>query len=168
VPKLNRGSGCCQLDDASPYSENSAAAEANSSVSVAYVGVDVYVPHFLDLGTSWRWVVSFTPQPLYPRGKSPRYPLDRRLGGPQSRSGHVQKRKSLTLPGLELQPLGRSARSQSLYRLRYPGTEVNYFSSYRTLSAIRQTVSSAKFACASRHAGHRSPWSAKSWTRSTQ
>jgi hypothetical protein len=24
---------------------------------------------------------------LYPRGKGPRYPLDRRLGGPQSRSG---------------------------------------------------------------------------------
>jgi hypothetical protein len=29
-------------------------------------------------------VVSFTPLPLYPRGKSPRYPLDRRLGGPQN------------------------------------------------------------------------------------
>jgi hypothetical protein len=25
---------------------------------------------------------------LYPQGKSPQYPLDRRLGGPQSRSGH--------------------------------------------------------------------------------
>jgi hypothetical protein len=42
-------------------------------------------PHFLDLGTIWRWVVNFTPLPLYPRGKSPRYALDRRLGGPQSR-----------------------------------------------------------------------------------
>jgi hypothetical protein len=29
-----------------------------------------------------------TPAALYPRGKGPRYPLDRRLGGPQSRSGH--------------------------------------------------------------------------------
>jgi hypothetical protein len=27
-------------------------------------------PHFLDLGTSWRLVVSFTTQLLYPRGKS--------------------------------------------------------------------------------------------------
>jgi hypothetical protein len=44
-------------------------------------------PHFLHLGTSWRWVVSFMTRPLYPRGKSPRYPLDRRLGGPRSRSG---------------------------------------------------------------------------------
>jgi hypothetical protein len=46
-------------------------------------------PHFLDLGTSWRWVVNFTPRPLYPQGKSPRYPLDKRLGGPQSRSGRL-------------------------------------------------------------------------------
>jgi hypothetical protein len=26
-------------------------------------------PHFIDLGTSWRWVVNFTPRPLYLRGK---------------------------------------------------------------------------------------------------
>jgi hypothetical protein len=31
-------------------------------------------------------VVSFTPLPLYLRGKSPRYPLSGRLGGPQNRS----------------------------------------------------------------------------------
>jgi hypothetical protein len=43
-------------------------------------------PHFLALGSSWRWVVSFTLRVLYPWGKSPRYPLDRRLGGPQSLS----------------------------------------------------------------------------------
>jgi len=34
-----------------------------------------------------RWVVSFAPPPLYPRGKSCRYSLTRRLGGLQSRSG---------------------------------------------------------------------------------
>jgi hypothetical protein len=39
-------------------------------------------PHILDLGTSWRLVVSFTPRSIYPQGKSHRYPLDRRLGGP--------------------------------------------------------------------------------------
>jgi hypothetical protein len=33
------------------------------------------------------------------------------------------KRKFLTLPGLELRLFGRSARSQSLYRLRYPGSK---------------------------------------------
>jgi hypothetical protein len=30
----------------------------------------------------------------------------------------------LTLPGLEPQPLSRPARSQSLYRLRYPGSHI--------------------------------------------
>jgi hypothetical protein len=40
-----------------------------------------------DLSTSWRSVVSFMPRPLYPRGKSPRYPLDRTMSGPQNRSG---------------------------------------------------------------------------------
>jgi hypothetical protein len=46
-------------------------------------------PHFVYLETrsSWKWVISFTPLPLYPRGKNPSYPLDTRLGGPQSRSG---------------------------------------------------------------------------------
>jgi hypothetical protein len=34
----------------------------------------------------------------------------------------VEKRKFLTLPGLERQPFGRPARSQSLYRQRYPGS----------------------------------------------
>jgi hypothetical protein len=46
-----------------------------------------YSSNFLDLSTRWRWVVGFTPRPFNPRGKSPQYPLDRRLGGPQSRSG---------------------------------------------------------------------------------
>jgi hypothetical protein len=32
----------------------------------------------------------------------------------------LEKRKFLTLPGLELRPRSRPARSQSLYRLRYP------------------------------------------------
>jgi hypothetical protein len=44
-------------------------------------------PRILDLGTRWRWMVNFTARPLYPQAKSPRYPLDERLGGPQSRSG---------------------------------------------------------------------------------
>jgi hypothetical protein len=28
-------------------------------------------PRILDLGTRWRWVVSFTPRPLYPRERAP-------------------------------------------------------------------------------------------------
>jgi hypothetical protein len=54
-------------------------------------------PQFLDLGTSWRWAVRITTRPLCPRGKSPRYPLDRRLGEPQSRSGRCCEEKILYL-----------------------------------------------------------------------
>jgi hypothetical protein len=53
-------------------------------------------PHFLELGTSW-WVVNFMLRSLYPRGKNPRYPLDRRLD-------NMEKRRFLTLPELELDP----------------------------------------------------------------
>jgi hypothetical protein len=41
---------------------------------------------------------------------------------PRAALDHMEKRKFLTLPGLELKPLSRPARSQSLYRLRYPGS----------------------------------------------
>jgi len=39
----------------------------------------------INFGTRWRWVVSFTPRSLSPRGKGSLYPLYRRLGGPPSR-----------------------------------------------------------------------------------
>jgi hypothetical protein len=41
---------------------------------------------------------------------------------PRTDMDDVEKRKLLTLPGLELQPLGRPGRSQSLYPVRYPGS----------------------------------------------
>jgi hypothetical protein len=47
-----------------------------------------------------------------PQGKSPCYPLDRRLGGPRSRSGRDSEEKnSQPLPGLEppiIQPVVHS------------------------------------------------------------
>jgi hypothetical protein len=56
-------------------------------------------------------VVSFTPQPLYRQGKNPGYSLDRRLGGPQSRSGRGgEEKSSQPLPGLEpliIQPVAQ-------------------------------------------------------------
>jgi hypothetical protein len=61
------------------------------------------------------------PAALLP-GKSSRYPFYRRLGGPQSRSGRYGEVKLFNLRGLELPPPpNRLARSQSLYRLSYPG-----------------------------------------------
>jgi hypothetical protein len=56
-------------------------------------------PRFLDFVTSWRWVVSVTPLPLYPGRKSPWYPLDKRLGGLQSRSGRRGEEKILDPTG---------------------------------------------------------------------
>jgi hypothetical protein len=58
------------------------------------------------------------PAALYPRGKDPRYPLYRRLGGSQSRCGHRGYRKNpLSLPGIEPRSPGHPARSHTLYCL---------------------------------------------------
>ena len=45
---------------------------------------------FLDHGTRRGWRVSVTPRPLFTAGNT-RYPLYRRLGAPQGRSGQVRK-----------------------------------------------------------------------------
>jgi hypothetical protein len=37
-----------------------------------------------------KWVISFLPQPLHPRGRGPRYPKKRRLGRPKGRSGQFK------------------------------------------------------------------------------
>jgi hypothetical protein len=52
---------------------------------------------FLDLSARRGWVVSATPQPLYP-GKDP-VPIVQMLGGPQGWSGRV--RKISPLPGFD-------------------------------------------------------------------
>jgi hypothetical protein len=54
-----------------------------------------------------------------------RIPVTYRTGGwvdPRAVLDETEERKFLTLPGVELRPLGRPTRSQSLYRLRYPGS----------------------------------------------
>jgi hypothetical protein len=51
-----------------------------------------YSSTFLDLDTRWRWVPSLTPRPIYPWERNPRYPLDRRLGSPQSLSGRYEEK----------------------------------------------------------------------------
>jgi hypothetical protein len=67
-----------------------------------YWGSGGIARRILHFGTRLRWVVSFTPRPLYLQRKSPWYPLDRRLGGPQNRSGHGgEERNSQPPPGIE-------------------------------------------------------------------
>jgi hypothetical protein len=48
-------------------------------------------------------VVSFTHRPLYSQGKSPWYPLDRKIGGPQSRCGRDGEEKN-SQPPPEIEP----------------------------------------------------------------
>jgi hypothetical protein len=60
----------------------------------AYWGSGGIEPHILDVGTRCRWVVSFATRVLYPKGKSSWYPLERRLGGPQSRFGRGREEKN--------------------------------------------------------------------------
>jgi hypothetical protein len=90
-------------------------------------------------------VVSFTPRE--------RAPGTHCIGGgwvdPRADLDNMEKWKFLTLPGLEPRPLSRPARSQSLYRLRYPGSPpddgifYNYhgvkFNSYTTISLYLKT-----------------------------
>jgi hypothetical protein len=68
-------------------------------------------PRVLDLGTKCRWVASVTPRPRCPPGNSSWYPLDRKLDGPQSRSGRGgEEKNSQPLPGFEppiIQPIAQ-------------------------------------------------------------
>jgi hypothetical protein len=91
-----------------------------------YGGVDVQIHIFLTsalVGSQWsalrpcRFIPGETPGSHWIGGwMDPRASLD-----------DVEERKSLTLSGLELRPLGRPARSQSLCRLRYPGSRKEGF-----------------------------------------
>jgi hypothetical protein len=88
----------------------------------AHGGVDVWYHIFLTSAlVGGEWSAShpgrFTP--------GERDPGTHWIGGwvdPRAGLEDVEKRKFLTIPGLELQPFGRPASSQSLYRLRYPGS----------------------------------------------
>jgi hypothetical protein len=64
----------------------------------AYWGSECIAPRILDLVTRRRRrrrrsVVRLTPQPLYPHGKNPQYPLDRRLGDHRAGLDAVVKRE---------------------------------------------------------------------------
>ena len=65
---------------------------------------------FHDRGTRRKWVVSSTPRPQFTR-----YPIYRRLGGPQVRCGWAEKLVPTGIRSRTVQPV-----AQSLYRLSYP------------------------------------------------
>jgi hypothetical protein len=84
----------------------------------AYGCIDL---HFLHFDTSCSGQLH-APAAL-PLMKQPPVPIGYEVGWtPRASLDDVEKKKFLTLPGLKLRPLGRPASSQSLYRLRYPGT----------------------------------------------
>jgi hypothetical protein len=78
-------------------------------------GEEIYLLLILNLGTRWgEWLASRPGRTLAP-GKVPRYPLCRRLGMPQSRSGHKRLEENpFTSAGIEPRSPGRPARSQTL------------------------------------------------------
>jgi hypothetical protein len=82
------------------YLPNSPRALTEHQAMKAYWGSENIAPRILDLGIRWRWVVSFTPRPLYPQRKR-WYPLDRRLSGTLRRLGRGGEKNSEPLPGLE-------------------------------------------------------------------
>jgi hypothetical protein len=73
----------------------------------------LFLTSALDGGEWW----ASCPGRFTPQGKSPLYPLEWRLGGPQSSSGCCGAQKNpLPLPG-------HPAHSLSLYWLKYPGSK---------------------------------------------
>jgi hypothetical protein len=60
-----------------------------------------YLLLLINLGNRWRWVSSFTLQPLYPKERA-RYPLQRKMFRPQSWPGRFGEENGfLTVPGME-------------------------------------------------------------------
>ena len=72
-------------------------------------GRRVMLPLIGNPSARWRWMVSLAPRPLYAR-EDKRFPLNRSLDGPPSRSARFEEQKNfMPLPGVE--PIFRSARS---------------------------------------------------------
>jgi hypothetical protein len=88
----------------------------------AYGGVDVQIHVFLTsalAGSEWSASCSGN---LTPRERVPDTHWIGSFVDPREGLNDVEKRKFFAIPGLEHRPLGRPARSQLVYRLRYPGS----------------------------------------------
>jgi hypothetical protein len=89
---------------------------------------------FHDHGTRREWGVSVTPRPLFTPGKT-RYPLYRRLGGPQDQSGQVWKSRP---------PSGFNPQTIQPVASRYTNwptwTFIQVLISYLTIPSLAQTT----------------------------
>jgi hypothetical protein len=83
--------------------------------------VDVEIHSLTSALVGDQWSAS-RPSRFAPGERAPGTPWIEGWVDPRAGLDDVEKRKLLTPPGLELRPLGRPACSQSLYRLRYPGS----------------------------------------------
>jgi hypothetical protein len=107
-----------------------------------------YTSTILEPGNRWRWMVSFTSLPLYHLGRSPRYPINRRLDGPQSRSGRCGQWKKYYTAGNQtraVQPVDRRNTAWAIpsailaptsIRCSYPNKEEKYASENRRLKTL--------------------------------
>jgi hypothetical protein len=76
------------------------------------VGEWTYSSTILNLGTRWRWVASFTPLPLYPRGKHRPVPIVWKAGWTPEPVWRLWSWEiSCPLSGIEPRHLGRPAHS---------------------------------------------------------
>jgi hypothetical protein len=101
-------------------------------------------PYFLDLGTSWRWVVSKRPPSCFNPGE--RVSSTHWIGSwvsLRSDLDDLEKRKFLALPRLELRPFHLPAHSQLVYWLYYPISSLLYYTP--TKSSLHFDISFAAF-----------------------
>jgi hypothetical protein len=89
-------------------------------------------------------VVSFVPRPLYPQKKSPLYPLDRRLGRPQSRSRRGGEENNSQPPPPESNP--RTPIVQTLHQMQLTVVD-KFFSIWCKCSRCNAQNCSYMFIC---------------------
>jgi hypothetical protein len=93
----------------------------------AYGGFDVGVHIFLtSVPDGGEWSAS-RPSRFTPGERAPNTHWIGDWVDPRAGLDNMEKRKFLTLLGLERQPLGHPAHTQLLYRLRYPGSQYMLF-----------------------------------------
>jgi hypothetical protein len=99
------------------------------------VGVQtrVFFTSVLDVG---EWAAS-RPGRITPGKRAPGAHWSEGWVGPRAGLADMEKRKFLTLTGLELRPLGRPAYSQSLYRLSYHSSTSGPFPTYKALHGVK-------------------------------